>query len=121
MTRGQASVIGERVAVLETKFDAVQAAIKDLAESVEAMRQAQIAGIEDGKKDRAELKASVDLMQRDIKAMQPTVTTIKDLEKAGRLGMRLIALTAAIVTAIAAAIASAKGWIILNVNWLMGR
>ena len=106
MTNGQATAIGERVAVLETKLDAVIKSVDDMAGKQDQI----IAGL-------AKIDQHQQTLQAAVENMKPDVATISDIKRAGKMGAWLIGGMASI----AAALAAGKGWIVLNWNWLTGR
>jgi hypothetical protein len=106
MTNGQATAIGERVAVLEHKIDATSEAVKAISDKLDML----IAGQADNKRELADMRAAVE-------NMKPDVATISDIKRAGKMGAWLIGGMASI----AAALAAGKGWIVLNWQWLTGR
>jgi hypothetical protein len=106
MTNGQATAIGERVAVLETKLDAVIKSVDDLAGKQDQI----IAGL-------AKIDQHQQTLQAAVEAMKPDVATISDIKRAGRLGAWVIGG----IASAAALIATAKGWLVLNWQWLTGR
>jgi chromosome segregation ATPase len=120
MTRGETGILAtgladlrERQAVTETKLDAMGEAVKSMAAKLDTI----IAGQEQGRTDRADLRTAIEELQSDVKTMKPDVATITDIKRAGRLGAWVIGG----IAAIAASIATAKGWIILNFNYLFNR
>ena len=106
MTNGQASIIGERVAVLETKLDAVTQSVEGMAQKLDQI----IAGQTKIEQHQKELQATVE-------SMKPDVATVSDIKRAGRLGAWLVGG----IASMAAVFATAKGWIAINWQWMTGR
>jgi hypothetical protein len=100
---------GERIAVLETKLDTVigrldnhDKATADLSVKLDLI----LANQAEGSKDRAAIR-------NEIAGMKPDVQTIADAKRIWRYGRWIIPVAGTGI----AAIASAKGWLLLNWNY----
>jgi chromosome segregation ATPase len=120
MTRGESAVLAtgladlrERQAVSETKLDAVAEAMKTMAAKIDTI----IDGQSEGRTDRAELRAAIESVQAEIKGMKPDVETVR----AAKLFWKVALWVGGAAGAIAGAIATAKGWIVFNLNWFAGK
>lgn len=109
MTRGQASALGERVAVVETKIDSVDAAMKAMGAKLDQILEGQ----ETGRKDRAELRTSIDGLKSDVQKMKPDVEVIADARKV----MKVAGWVAALVSAVIGTAWGAWTWIVQHVTW----
>lgn len=111
---------GERIAVVETKLDAVisrldahDAATDALSKKLDTI----ISGQQDGRKDRADIRDEIAAVGKKVEAMEPDVQTIADIKKMGRLGKWTIGVGVALL----AAVAYAKTWLVFNWNFFLNR
>jgi hypothetical protein len=120
MTRGESGLLAsgladlrERQAVTETKLDTVVETMRAMAAKIDTI----IEGQNEGRSDRADLRVAIESVQSDIKGMKPDVDTVK----AAKLFWKVAVWVGGAVSAIAGAVAIAKGWIVFNWNWFNGR
>ena len=102
----------ERVAVVETKLDGVidrldkhDRATADLSEKLDRL----LVGQQEGKADRADIKKRLETIEPDAK----TIRDAKTVLKYGSWGVGILA-------SIGGAILAAKGWLVVNWQYLMG-
>jgi peptidoglycan hydrolase CwlO-like protein len=116
MTRNEIGVLAaglsdmrERAAVTETKLDALEKSVTAISDKIDLM----IAGQADGKKDRADLRAAIDTVQADVKAMRPDIETVRDAKRV----LKVSAWIAGGVSAMITTAWAAWSWVIQNITW----
>lgn len=113
MTNGQAHQIGERVAVVEEivkRLEASFAEHKANTAALDGKLDRLLTGQEEGRRDRASIHS-------EIAAMKPHVETIKE----AKFILKVSRWTVAALASMTAFALAAKGWLVLNFNWLLGR
>ena len=106
MTRGQAAVIGERVAIVETRVEHMNAVVEGMSAKLDLILEGQA----EGRRDRAAINAT-------LASMEPHVKTVADV----KTGWHVLKWIGATAVAVGSSLAYAKGLISLNFNWLIGR
>ncbi len=102
----------ERVAVLETKIDAIGTHLSQQDEKLDKVLEGQ----QEGRNDRAAIKTRLADIESRIGKIEPDAKTIRDAKtvlKYGSWGVGVLA-------TIGGAILTAKGWIVLNWQYLTG-
>jgi chromosome segregation ATPase len=113
MTNGQATQIGERVAVVEEILKRVEASVAEHKANMGALGEKLdrlLLGQNEGHSERATIRA-------EIAAMKPHVETIKE----AKLILKVSRWTVAALASMTAFLLAANGWLIVNFNWLLGR
>lgn len=104
---------GERLAILETivpGMDKRLEKIEKASESQDAKLDQIIATLAEGKAERAEMKIQ-------IQRMTPSFMLVANARK----WVKTTSIIGGIIGSILGMIIAAKGWIILNWNWFLGR
>jgi hypothetical protein len=103
----------ERVAVLETKLDAISTHLTEQDKKLDKVLEGQL----EGRADRATIKTRLTDIELRINKIEPDAKTIRDVKTFVRWGKWI----GGGVIAIGTAILAMKGWIIANVQWFVGK
>jgi hypothetical protein len=101
----------ERVAVLETKLDAISTHLTEQDKKLDKVLEGQ----QEGRTDRATIKTRLSDIEQRINKIEPDAKTIRDVKTFVRWGKWIVGG----LVALAVSVLAFKGWLIANWHWLM--